>query len=82
MLSCNGTANLFLFLNAHRLWRKVKMTAQRTARNFAECMRDLIDLRYFQAEQIRIVLDNLSTHTRERSMKPSRHPKHIDCCVV
>jgi transposase len=27
----NGTANLFVFLNAHRSWRKVKVTERRTA---------------------------------------------------
>ena len=39
------------------------MTEQRTCRDFAECMRDLVDLHYPQAERIRVVLDNLSTHT-------------------
>ena len=59
----NGTANLFVFLDAHRPWRKVKITDQRTARDFAECMRDLVDLHYPEAELIRVVLDNLSTHS-------------------
>jgi transposase len=59
----NGTTNLFIFLDAHRPWRRVKVTDQRTARDFAECMRDLVDLHYPQAEQVRIVLDNLSTHS-------------------
>src|SRR5437763_5858529 len=39
----NGTVNLFVFLDAHRAWRKVKVTDHRTARDFAECMRDLVD---------------------------------------
>ena len=59
----NGTVNLFVFLDAHRPWRKVKVTDQRTARDFAECMRDLVDLHYPKAERIRVVLDNLSTHS-------------------
>ena len=59
----NGTVNLFVFLDAHHPWRKVKVTEQRTCRDFAECMRDLVDLHYPQAERIRVVLDNLSTHT-------------------
>src|SRR5260370_20747 len=41
----------------------VKITDQRTARDFAECRRDLVDLHYPKAEQIRVVLDNLSTHS-------------------
>ena len=59
----NGTVNLFVFLDAHRPWRKVKVTEQRTARDFAQCMRDLVDVHYPQAERIRVVLDNLSTHS-------------------
>jgi transposase len=59
----NGTVNLFVFLDAHRPWRRVKVTDQRTARDFAECMRELVDLHYPQAEQVRVVLDNLSTHS-------------------
>jgi hypothetical protein len=59
----NGTVNLFVFLDAHRPWRRVKVTEQRTARDFADCMRDLVDLHYPQAEQVRVVLDNLSTHS-------------------
>ncbi len=59
----NGTVNLFVFLDAHRPWRKVKITDQRTARDFAECMRDLVDVHYPQADLIRVVMDNLSTHS-------------------
>ncbi len=59
----NGTANLFVFLDAHWSWRHVKVTAQRTAKDFALCMRDLADTHYPEAELIRVVLDNLSTHT-------------------
>src|SRR4029453_11815168 len=59
----NGTANLFVFLDAHQPWRTVKVTDSRTARDFAECMRDLVELHYPKAERIRVVLDNLSTHS-------------------
>jgi DDE superfamily endonuclease len=59
----NGTANLFMFLDAHKSWRHVKVTDQRTARDFAECMRDLADVHYPDADRIRVVMDNLSTHT-------------------
>jgi transposase len=58
----NGTANLFVFLDAHRSWRHVKVTEHRTARDFAVCMRDLADIHYPNAELIRVVMDNLSTH--------------------
>jgi transposase len=59
----NGTVNLFVFLDAHRPWRKVKVTDHRTGRDFAQCMRELADVHYPQAAQIRVVLDNLSTHS-------------------
>ena len=60
----NGTANLFVFLDAHRSWRKVKVTDHRTAEDFAQCMRELVDVHFPQAEKIRVVLDNLSTHSQ------------------
>ena len=59
----NGTANLFVFLDAHKSWRHVKVTDQRTAQDFAVCMRDLADIHYPDADRIRVVMDNLSTHT-------------------
>lgn len=59
----NGTANLFVCLDAHRPWRKVKVTERRTAEDFAICMRELTDVDFPEAERIRVVLDNLSTHT-------------------
>jgi transposase len=58
----NGTANLFIFLDAHRPWRKVKVTDSRAAVDFAACMRELTDVHFPEAERIRLVLDNLSTH--------------------
>ena len=59
----NGTANLFVFLDVNRPWRKVKVTERRTGEDFAVCMRDLTDVHYPGAERIRVVLDNLSTHS-------------------
>jgi transposase len=59
----NGTANLFVFVDVHRPWRKVKVTERRAAVDFAACMRDLIDIYFPTAERIRVVLDNLSTHS-------------------
>src|SRR5262249_20460878 len=59
----NGTANLFVFLDAHRPWRKVKVTERRAAEDFAACMRELADDYYPEAERIRVVVDNLSTHS-------------------
>jgi transposase len=59
----NGTANLFVFVDVNRPWRKVKVTERRAAQDFAICMRDLTDVHYPTADRIRVVLDNLSTHS-------------------
>ena len=59
----NGTANVFLFVDVNRPWRHAKVTDHRTCVDFAECMRDLVDEYYPEAERIRVVLDNLSAHS-------------------
>ena len=59
----NGTVNLFVILDVNRPWRKVKVTARRTAQDYAQCMRELADVHYPDAERVRVVQDNLSTHT-------------------
>ena len=59
----NGTANVFMFIDVNRPWRHAKVTDQRTCIDFAECMRDLVDVHYPEAERIRVVLDNLSAHS-------------------
>lgn len=59
----NGTVNLFVFLDVHQPWREVKVSSRRTAVDFAHCMRDLVDLHYPAATRIRVVLDNLSSHS-------------------
>jgi transposase len=59
----NGTANVFMFVDVNRPWRHAKVTDQRTCVDFAECMRELVDAHYPDADRIRVVLDNLSAHS-------------------
>jgi transposase len=59
----NGTANLFVIVDANRSWRKVVVTDRRANQDFALCMRDLADIDYPDADKVRVVMDNLSTHT-------------------
>ena len=59
----NGTVNLFIFLDVNRPWRKVKVTERRAAADFSQCMRELSDVHFPEAEKIRVVMDNLSTHS-------------------
>src|SRR6202048_4521596 len=59
----NGTVNLFVCIDVHRPWRKVKVTERRAAEDYARCMRELVDVHYPDAACIRVVQDNLSTHS-------------------
>lgn len=59
----NGTANVFVAVDAHRPWRAAKVTARRAAVDFAEWLRDLVDGPYAAYERLQVVIDNLSTHT-------------------
>src|SRR5262249_11462163 len=59
----NGTVNLFVVLDVHRPWRKVRLTKQRTARDYAQCLRELVDVDFPEADKIRVGQDNLATHS-------------------
>src|SRR5215207_2079320 len=59
----NGTANLFMSFDPDRGWRHVSVTDRRTKRDFAHEMRRLVDVHYPKAAVIRLVTDNLNTHT-------------------
>src|SRR5215207_1608664 len=58
-----GVVNLFMFLEplAGRRW--VDVTEQRTKVDWAHQIKELVDQRYPEAEQIVLVMDNLNTHT-------------------
>jgi DDE superfamily endonuclease len=57
-----GVANLFLFCEPLRGQRWVEVTEQRTRADWAQQIKDLVDVRYPEAERIVLVLDNLNTH--------------------
>jgi hypothetical protein len=57
------TCNLFLFFQPLAGWRPVEVTERRTARDFAQCMKALVDSYFPKAALISVVLDNLNTHT-------------------
>jgi len=58
-----GTCNLFMFFEPRNGWRHVEVTARRTKQDFAYCMQMLVNGYYPEAEVIRVVVDNLNTHT-------------------
>jgi transposase len=43
-------------------WRHVKVTERRTRRDYAGCLRELVDVYYPRATKIRLVQDNRNTH--------------------
>jgi transposase len=58
-----GMVNIFAFFEPKGGWRLLDVTDRRTAVDFALAMRRLVDEHYPEAEKVRVVLDNLNTHT-------------------
>ena len=58
----NSVRNLFMFCEPKGGWRHVEVTERRTAVDFAEQMRWLVDEAYPDAQVVRLVMDNLNTH--------------------
>ncbi len=58
-----GMVNVFAFFEPKACWRHLDVTERRTAVDFAEAMRRLAEEHYPEAEKVRVVLDNLNTHT-------------------
>jgi hypothetical protein len=59
----NGVSNLFMMVAPLRGWREVRVTDQRTAVDWAHCMKELSDVHFPEADKITVVMDNLNTHT-------------------
>jgi hypothetical protein len=58
----NGTANLFMISEPLTGRRHVEVTDRRTALDFAEVVRALVEEMYPEAEKVVLVMDNLNTH--------------------
>ena len=59
----NVVVNLFMIFEPLKARRYVKVREQRTRKDFAQCVRELVDVHYPNAEKIILVLDNLNTHS-------------------
>ena len=59
----NGVSNLFLFFEPLAGWRSLKVTDTRTAVDWAQPIKHLLDVRYPHADKVQLVMDNLNTHT-------------------
>lgn len=58
-----GTCNFFLMFQPLAGWRQVTITEQRTRWDYAACLKDLAEVYSPATERIRLVQDNLNTHT-------------------
>lgn len=58
-----GVCNQFMMCEPLRGWRHVKVTNRRTRLDYAECLKELVDVHYPQADKILLVQDNLNTHS-------------------
>ena len=58
-----GSCTVWMFVEPLGCWRDVRVTQRRTALEWAEQIRALVDApRYADAERITLVCDNLNTH--------------------
>lgn len=58
-----GTCNILGCFQPLSGWRHLMVTSRRTVTEFAQCMQALVDVHFPEADVIRVVLDNLNTHT-------------------
>jgi hypothetical protein len=57
-----GVCHQLLLCEPLRGWRHVRVSARRTRKDYAACVRELVEVHYPQAVKIRLVQDNLNTH--------------------
>jgi hypothetical protein len=58
-----GVVNCFLVTAPLVGWRHVRISDHRTRSDWAYCVRDLVDVHFPDAEQIVLVMDQLTTHS-------------------
>lgn len=58
-----GVQSLFMFFDPNRGWRRVSCRDSRTAKDWAEEIKELLDVDYRDVPKIRLLSDNLNTHT-------------------
>jgi hypothetical protein len=57
-----GVCNQLLMCEPLRGWRHVHVSARRTRKDYAWCLRELVDVHYPLVKKILLVQDNLNTH--------------------
>jgi hypothetical protein len=59
----NGTANVFIFAEPLLGWRWAQVTEHRARADWALAVKELLDVHYPDVRVVRLVMDNLNTHT-------------------
>lgn len=59
----NGTCCIFLFTEPLACWRHAAASERRTRIDWALHIRDLLEIHYPDATKVRLVMDNLNTHS-------------------
>jgi DDE superfamily endonuclease len=59
----HGACSTFLMFEPQAGWRHALVKETRTKRDCADCLKYLLDEKYASASKVRLVLDNLKTHT-------------------
>lgn len=59
----NGTCNIFIDVEPLSGKRHTKVTERRTKIDWAEYIKELVDVKYATAEKVVLVMDNLNTHS-------------------
>lgn len=76
----NGTTNIFMFSQPLEGWRRASVREQKTAIDWAEEIRLLLEEDFPQSENIALVCDNLNTHT-PASLYKAFEPEHARALV-
>jgi hypothetical protein len=76
-----GVSHQLMMCEPLRGWRHVRVTERRTRRDYAACVRELVEVHYPQAIKIRLVQDNLNPHdgaSRYEAFRPAKARELLD----
>jgi hypothetical protein len=57
-----GVCHQLMACEPLRGWRHVRVSERRTRKDYAQCLRELLEVHYPKAEKVLLVQDNLNTH--------------------
>ena len=77
-----GTANIFIFTEPLLGWRSTQVTEQRTRIDWALAVKELLDVHYPDVRVVRLVMDNLNTHSIGSLYEAFKPPRPAACRSV